>query len=264
MARAHSYFLNAPKAIRLFEQALNGMNALRSDDSGTIDLDDQPNESDVLYLEMELASELTKDTSPIGHLRFAEAEQLLKQTAARRIALSGKEHPLTLLTQASLGRAMAANGHTTEAVQLMSETLAAAERNFGGDHLVVLAGKAWYASALAQHGDLEGAERYLREASNETKYAKAAAADGEHIDRIGHAWSLSDVLMQRGKLNEALDLCSDLRKALPRVGGHGLGSKHPINERLDKRITEIKQMMRDGAILGSEAHAQLEEAKHKN
>jgi tetratricopeptide (TPR) repeat protein len=237
MARCHSYFLNTRKAISLFGQALKGMTTwlearlasppVDSDTNDAADPNDQPSESDVLYLQHEFACELIKDTSPTGRMRFAEAEQLLTQTAARRSALSGKEHPLSLLTLASLGRAMAANGRTAEATQLMGETLEVAERNHGSDNLAVLAGKAWYAAALALHGDLAAAERYFREASDKTKYAKASA-DGEHPDRIGHAWLLADVLVRRSKLAEALELCLDLRKTLPKVGGHGLGSKHPL------------------------------------
>lgn len=237
MARCHSYFLNTPKAITLFEQALKGMTAwlearlasppIDSDTNDATDPNDQPSESDILSLQNEFASELIKDTSPTGRMRFAEAEQLLTQTAARRSALSGKEHPLSLLVRASLGRALAANGRTAEATKLMAETLEVAERNHGSDHLAVLAGKAWYAAVLALHGDLAAAERYFREASDKTMYAKASA-DGEHPDRIGHAWLLADVLVQRGKLAEALELCLDLRETLPKVGGHGLGSKHPL------------------------------------
>lgn len=268
MARCHAYFLDAPKAIRLFEQALRGMTArfearltsppIDSDTNDAADPNDQPSESDVLYIQLEFATELIKDKSPTGRLRFAEAEQLLTQTAARRSVLSGKEHPLSLLTLASLGRAMAANGRTAEATQLMSETLEIAERNHGSHNLAVLAGKAWYAAALALHGDLAAAEGYFREASDKTKYAKASA-DGEHLDRIGHAWLLAGVLVQRGKLAEALELCKDLQKTLPEVGGHGLGIKHPINEMLGKKITEIKQMIRDGVMTASQAAVQVEE-----
>ncbi|KAI1108264.1 hypothetical protein F5Y14DRAFT_436850 [Nemania sp. NC0429] len=268
MARCHSYFLNAPKAVRLYEQALKGMTArlearlaspaVGSDTDGAAD-PNGPSESDVLYLQTEFATELIKDTSPTGRLRYAEAEQLLTQTAAKRSALSGKEHPFSLLALASLGRALAANGRTAEATQLMGETLEVAERNHGSDNLAVLAGKAWYAAALALHGDLAAAERYFREASDKAMYAKASADDGEHPDRIGHAWLLVDVLVQRSKLAEALELCLDLRETLPKVGGHGLGSKHPLNVLLGKKITEIEQIMRDGAMTASRTTILMEE-----
>ncbi|KAJ2976884.1 hypothetical protein NUW58_g7975 [Xylaria curta] len=241
MARCHAYFLNTPKAIRLFEQALKGMTArlearlasppVDSDTNDAVDPNDQPSESDVLYLQQEFACALL---SP------------------------ARNTPLSLLTLASLGRAMAANGRTAEATQLMSETLEVAERNHGSDHLAVLAGKAWYAAVLALHGDLAAAERYFREASDKSKYAKASA-DGEHLDRIGHTWLLADILVRRSKLAEALELCLDLRKTLPEVGGHGLGSKHPINELLGKKITEIKQIMRDGAMTASRTTLQAQE-----
>ncbi|KAI2615206.1 hypothetical protein GGR54DRAFT_632305 [Hypoxylon sp. NC1633] len=268
MARCHAYFLNTTKAIRLFGEALEGMTAkletqrasspVDSDTNDAADPNDQPSESDVLYLQNEFACELIKDTSPAGRMRFAEAEQLLGQTAARFSALSGKEHPFSLLARATLGRAMAVNGRTAEAIHLMSETLEVAERNHGSDNLAVLAGKAWYADALALHGDLAAAERYFREASDKTKYAKASA-DGEHTDRIFHAWQLADILVRRGKLAEALEICQDLRKTLPEVGGHGLGSKHPLNKRLGDKIDEIKQMMRDGVMTASRTTAQVKE-----
>ncbi len=95
--------------------------------------------------------------------------------AARRAVISGKEHPLTLLTNASKGKILAAVGDTEKAVKLMRETLDIAERNMGSKNLAVLAGKAWYAGVLAQHGDLEAAEAYLAEATDMANYAQAAA-----------------------------------------------------------------------------------------
>jgi hypothetical protein len=89
-------------------------------------------------------------------------------------------------------------------------------------------------------GQLERAEGYLRESTDKAKYAKAAAKDGEHPDRILHVWHLVDCLERQQRNQEALELCRELQGNISNIGGHDLGRKHKFYVTLTKRIESLE------------------------
>ncbi|KAK6189356.1 hypothetical protein LQW54_013351 [Pestalotiopsis sp. IQ-011] len=181
---------------------------------------------------------------------LAEAEKLIEHVVKRRERILGRWHPVTLWGRAHHGRIVASRWqHDPErlaaAADMLFKTLEVARRDLGDGHLGVAAGKMWYAEVLTLQGRLEEAERYLREAVNKDQYFKASDADGEHVDRIWHVWALIQCLELRGKYQEAIDLCDEMKENLGSIGGHGLGLEHRINRRLDEKIGGLKLRLID-------------------
>ncbi|KAK7952487.1 uncharacterized protein PG986_008215 [Apiospora aurea] len=176
---------------------------------------------------------------------LTEAEDLIQLVVRRRKELGSESHPFTLLAKAYQGRIIAARGRLEEAEQLMKDALKTALLVLGDDHIGLMAGKKWYGEVLMQRGKLGLAERYFRESCDREKYQKAAGDDGEHPERIFHVWSLVQCLEKQGKLAEALELCRQLKRDIPRVGGHGLGVRHVFNKDLDKKVDSLVERVGD-------------------
>lgn len=247
MGDVYQYFLNWEKAVSHFEEAIRGMEGQSGDDA--------PPETDVLSSKENLAISLIR----LGEKHYQRAEDLMRHVVERRVEILGKEHPFALLSKAHLGRVMAARGRLDEADRLMSRTLEVAVRNLGQDHLGVLAGKVWYSQVLVAKGELRLAKRYLLEATEKHKYAKASASDGEHPDRILAVWYLVECLEKEGETREALELCRELQTNILLIGGHGLGPKHNFNIKLTEKVDVLQKRIREAEI---EAEVENELVKH--
>lgn len=210
-------------------------------------------ELEMLIYEEHLAAALMfvgRETPELRGKYLAEADQLSKHVVERRQQILGRHHPYTLYGQAQRGRIRAERwrddpAELAEVARIMRKTLEVARRDLGDGHLGVLAGKKWFAEVLMLQGALGEAERLLREATDKRQYAKASDIDGEHPDRIIHVWQLVLCLERMGRNREALELCRELKVNIPRVGGHGLGSKHRFNARLEKKTVELEGKLQD-------------------
>lgn len=234
IGRCHQYYFNFEKAAEYHREALVGMESLTGDEA--------PLEVDILNCKENLVT--ARIRGGITQTDSEEAENMIRLVVRRRTELLGKDSPYTLMGIANLGRTLASRGKVDEAELLMNQALEVAVRNLKDDHMGVMVGKLWYAQVLMQKGELSRAEVFLRQITGQEKYAKAAAKDGEHPDRILAVWNLIDCLERQGvheKLEEALRLCKELEYNIPRVGGHGLGAKHKFNGMLADRMAALEQ-----------------------
>lgn len=227
----HWFLFNWDESARHHREALDGLRLLLESDTSV--------EEDVLACTEDLAMSMMR----LGAVSATDSVRMMRDAVRRRIELQGKEHPLTLLAQAKLGQALGTCRVFEEAEPLLRETLRIAIQNYDEDHLVILAGKSWYAQVLMEMGQLDRAEKYFKETTVKSKYAKAAAKDGEHPDRIFHVWRLAECLERQGKLEEALESCYELQESIPKIGGHGLGPNHKFNVSLQQKIKALKEQL---------------------
>ncbi|KAK5121565.1 hypothetical protein LTR85_004737 [Meristemomyces frigidus] len=228
IGKVHWFLFNWDESVHHHKAALDGMRCLLSSEPSV--------EEDLLACTEDLAMSMMR----LGGLSAAESVEMMRGAVQRRTELQGKEHPLTLLSGAKFGQALGNCQHFEEAETLLRETLRVGVQNYGEDHLVILAGKSWYAQVLMGMGQLDRAEKYFKETIDRAKYAKAAAKDGEHPDRIFHVWRLVQCLERQGKWQEALERCRELQDSIPKIGGHGLGPNHKFNGQLRQKIEALE------------------------
>jgi len=85
---------------------------------------------------------------PSGQGKYAEAEQMHRETLALRDRVLGKEHPDTLTSMNNLANTLSSQGKYAEAEQMHQETLVLREKVLGKEHPNTLESVYWLAYLL--------------------------------------------------------------------------------------------------------------------
>ena len=131
--------------------------------------------------------------------RYAEAEQVHRQTLDLRIKASGAEDPDTLTSSACLAEALSHHGKYAEAERLHRETLEIRKKVLGVEHPDTMNSMQYLAQALVGAGAYRDAERIHRE----TRDLRAKVLHLEHRSTLTSMSYLAEVLNQQGKYEEA-------------------------------------------------------------
>ena len=182
---------------------------------------------------------------PLTAEHILESHERMKFVLEQRKERLGKEHPYTLLATLYLAQLKSEMGQHAVAERMIREGLAIAERNIGEQHTAVLAAKSAYARILVRVGRPNEAENIFRDLAQKPQYSKTSDEDGDHPDRLAALWFLIDALEKQQKIEEALKICEALAIGLQEIGGHGhgLGSKHKIAPKVQKKIIEFKERL---------------------
>jgi hypothetical protein len=130
---------------------------------------------------------------------FAESERLLRELLARRIALYGEEHPLSLYTRNNLAAAIQLQGRDAEAETEFRSVLEARTRVLGPEHLSTLTTMQNLANLLIQQQRRDEAEPLIRGAAEITERVFGAEHPRTQMAQNSLAYLLEDL----GELDEA-------------------------------------------------------------
>jgi non-specific serine/threonine protein kinase/serine/threonine-protein kinase len=145
--------------------------------------------------------------------RLPEAEAVFRQALARRIQISGINHPSTAQTMNQLAYVLHDEHKLAEAEKYSRTSLAVSRKLVGDEHPDVAKGLNQLASLLRDQGKLDEAEAMFRQS-----LALALRTIGtEHTDTATIESNLGDLLAKRGQLPEAerlLRACLQSRRKL--------------------------------------------------
>lgn len=180
----------------------------------------------------------------VSNEQLLESHERIKFVLEHRRKILGKEQPYTLLASLYLAQLKTALGQHREAERLIREGLPVAARNLGDEHTAVLAAKASCARLFILIGRCEEAEEILRTLIRKPIYSEMSDEDGDHPDRIAAVWWLTECLEKQGRFQEALKTAQEVIDAMQKIGGHGLGSRHKFAARAQRKIVELREIVR--------------------
>ncbi|KAK8046223.1 hypothetical protein PG996_014287 [Apiospora saccharicola] len=167
----------------------------------------------------------------------------------------GEEHPYTLLAILYLARLKSEIGQHLEAEEMIREGLLVAERNVGKDHIAVLLARTIYATVLTKLGRFAKAESIFYMLIDKSRYSLIVDEGQDHPDRLANMWLLAECFERQGQKEKALRMYEEFLGSLAEIGGEGLGMRHRILERAQKKIATLK-----GVVDGTKCEAELRES----
>ena len=245
LARVYSRYHEYEKATDLHHAVWQQMKRLR----GEKDLETLISLEDLAVSYLRHGEE---NRHPNSEKHLGESHERMKFVLEQRRAVLGKDQPYTLLATFHLALVKSAMGQHEEALRIITEIIPIAERNIGKDHSAIIAAKCHYARILVELGRYKEAEERLRGLAQKSQYRKVSDEDGDHPDRLAALWFLVRCFEKQGMTQEALDICEDLEVALREIGGNGLGKGHKFASRLQDRIVELRQKLKNDAYLERE------------
>ncbi|KAK7991512.1 hypothetical protein PG988_000306 [Apiospora saccharicola] len=191
--------------------------------------------------------------------KYAEAEEMHRQTLALRETVLGREHPDTLASMNNLAISLRQQGKHAEAEQMHRQTLALRETVLGREHPDTLASMNNLAGSLQQQGKHAEAEQMHRQ----TLGLKETVLGREHPDTLASMNNLAESLRQQGKYTEAEEMHRQTlglkETVLGREHPSTLASMNNLAESLRQqgKYTEAEEMHRQTlglreAVLGRE------------
>ena len=186
-----------------------------------------------------------EQADPVPEEQLLKSHERMKFVLDQRRKILGKEQPYTLLAIFFLAQLKSALGQHREAERMIREGLPIAERNVGEEHTVILAAKAHYAHLFIRMGRFEEAEEILRRLIRKEYYRAMSDEDGDHPDRIGALWFLTECLEKQARFRDALATAQEVVDSLQRIGGQGRGSEHKFAVRAQRKVVELRGRVGD-------------------
>jgi len=193
------------------------------------------------------ARSLGADLRALG--RYAEAEQMDKQTVQGFAATFGTEHPQTLVAEHNHAVSLRLVGDFRSAADLDRRIYQSRLDRFGERDPSTLVSASHYGRDLRDIGDLRGSAELL--ARTLTMQRQAIGVD--HPQTLRTAQTLSSTLRQLGRFTEAYDLIGDTISRYRR--GHG--SLHPETLSCEMTLATVHSASGEDAVALRIAHALL-------
>ena len=176
----------------------------------------------------------------LGGSNLVLARESMSEIVALRREKLGKEHGWTLWAICGLARIKSALGETDEAEKDLRAGLEIGARNYGENHLAILAGRTHLANVLVRQGRYAAAEEIYLDVMERSKYKDGAREEGEHPDRFIAMWCAVQCYKLLGKFDEALKLCDEITERLATIGG----GKHPFAGKLKTMQDDLRRLAR--------------------
>ena len=176
----------------------------------------------------------------LGGEYLVTARKSMSEIVALRREKLGKEHGWTLWAICGFARIMSALGEFDEAEKDLRGGLEIATRNFGENHLALLAGRTHLANMLVRQGRYTEAEEIYLDVMERSKYKDGAREEGEHPDRFSAMWCTVQCYKHQEKFDEALELCGEIAERLDAIGG----GRHPLAGKAKHMEDELRRLAR--------------------
>lgn len=174
----------------------------------------------------------------IGGDSLQDARDAMDKVVEQRCKELGKEHGLTLWSKLCLARIKSGLGLHKEAEVDMRAGLEIAAANFGDDHYGVLLGRTHLARVLVRQKLYPEAEEILLEIMELRRYKAGAREEGDHPDRLMAMWYTVDCYQLQGKVEGAIQLCTEILGSLQQMLG---GELHPLAMQAKERLSELRE-----------------------
>ena len=175
----------------------------------------------------------------LGAEYLALARDSMSEIVAVRREQLGKEHGYTLWAICNLARIKSALSHHDEAEKELRAALAIGIRNFGENHLAILAARTHLANILVRQKRYVAAEEIYLDVMERSRYETGAREEGEHPDRFTAMWCAVQCYKMHGKLEEALRLCEDIMERLAAIKG----GNHPLAGKVMAMQADLRRLV---------------------